>query len=218
MLGLKNVALDIGNVLFDVDVSRFVEELVAQGVYDKYSHAQAFMDGIQAGQDVGLYTMYQAIARFHPSLPDEKLMALSDAWNATASPCEPMLELVEWLLDNEWQVALLSNIGFDHKETIKNMTPQSIWDRCIHHFSCDVGARKPSKLFFLSFLMQYPTWTSSIFLDDREENVMGSRMSMVVGNAFDGQHFALSDFDDPRNAAKTAKKLLLDSVTPIVIS
>jgi FMN phosphatase YigB (HAD superfamily) len=212
MIGPKSVAFDIGNVLFDVDVSKFIEELVAQGVYNSYSHAQAFMDGIQAGQDIGLYSMSQAIAKFHPTMPEYKLKNLSKAWNNTAVPCKPMLDLVEGLMNNEWKVALLSNIGFDHKDVIRGMMPSSIWDKCIHHFSCDVGARKPSKLFFLSFLMQYPEWKGSLFLDDREENVMGSRMAMVSENAFDGQRFALSDHSSPEESVKTARKLLLDKV------
>ena len=72
--------------------------------------------------------------------------------------------------------------------------------------------------FFLSFLWQYPEWTGSIFLDDREENVMGSRMAVVTGNAFDGRHFALSDYSDPEIAAKTAKKMLLDAATPGMVA
>jgi FMN phosphatase YigB (HAD superfamily) len=201
---MKRVAFDIGNVLFHVDLSTFVADTVKYGLYNDLEKAQSFMDGIQAAQDLGLYDIRQAITKFHSGTNKFIVDQLEQSWLSTVKPCNPMLGLVNDLLDDGWQVALLSNIGYDHRDDIKRLISKRVWEDCIHHFSCDVGARKPAKLFFQSFYMAHG-WrdtAKTCFFDDREENVLASQ------DYFRGVHFNLDNFPSGESAAEDLKMFL----------
>jgi FMN phosphatase YigB (HAD superfamily) len=202
---MKRVAFDIGNVLFRVDLNTFVADTVKYGLYTDLDKAQSFMDGIQAAQDLGLYDMRQAITRFHSNVSPFVANQLEQSWISTVQPSNAMLRLVNQLLDEGWQVALLSNIGYDHRDDVKRRICKRIWDDCIHHFSCDVGARKPSKLFFQSFYIEHG-WRDTekiCFFDDREENVLACK------DYLRGVQFNLEDFQDDESAAQDMRAFLL---------
>ena len=200
MVEERRLALDIGNVLFHVNVNKFVDRF---NEVTGETHGMAFLEGIQAGQDIGLYNMRQAVARFYPGISEEKLDLLSLAWNDTAVSSGNILWYVSGLIDAGWEVALLSNIGFDHKIVISNLLPSN-FDRTIKHFSCDVGARKPSQLFYLSFCIKHPDWINSLFLDDREENISSANDFLYA------KRFNLDDYESDWDALEGFKKIIHD--------
>jgi FMN phosphatase YigB (HAD superfamily) len=204
-MNMKRVAFDIGNVLFRVDLNTFVADTVKYGLYPDLEKAQAFMDGIQAAQDLGLYTLRQAIDRFHPNTSPFIVSRLESSWISTVKPCIPMFKLINELLDDGWQVALLSNIGYDHRDDVKLRIGRRIWNDCIHHFSCEVGARKPAKLFFQSFFIErgWKDTQKICFFDDRPENVLACK------DYLRGVQFNLEDFEDGEDAARELKTFLL---------
>jgi hypothetical protein len=69
-------------------------------------------------------------------------------------------------------VALLSNIGVEHAVMMENTLKHGgFFPDAIKHFSCDVGARKPSMIYYQSFLWQYPEFKGCLYVDDLQENL-----------------------------------------------
>lgn len=89
-----------------------------------------------------------------------------------------------------YEVSLLSNIGFDHADFLRQKCP--VFKKCNQHFSCDVGARKPTKLFYQSFLLEYGWDKDVLFFDDRPENVKAAE-SYLAGVQFDIEDYATDE-------------------------
>ena len=87
-----------------------------------------------------------------------------------------LFQLNDLRLSHNLQVALLSNIGVEHAAMMNQVLQDGdFFQGAIKHFSCDVGARKPSKLFYQSFLQQHPEFVGSLYVDDLVENLEASR-------------------------------------------
>ncbi len=197
----KRVAFDIGNVLCHVDIDEFFEFLVTQNVADSKKQAFEFMSDIQNPQDLGLYNIKQGFSKFNPQLDKNTIQTLYDAWIDIARPSIVMLDLVEELLNKHgYEVALLSNIGVDHSDILRQKCP--IFNRCNQHFSCEVGARKPTKLFYQSFILQYVWNRDVLFFDDRLENIQAAN-GYLTGVLFD-----IEKYDTDEAAAQVIRNHL----------
>ena len=75
------------------------------------------------------------------------------------------------------QVALLSNVGLEHAIVMEkildhhHLHSNKFFSKCVKHLSCQVGARKPTKLYYQSFLQQHPEFEGAAYLDDLQENL-----------------------------------------------
>jgi len=191
---MKYIALDIGNVICDVNLHKVIN------CYQNYFPDIAnFIELSAPAIDTGLTTFRQEIDNIHqrnfwvPSIGYEKL------WDTAITPklftdLQPELK--------EFNIALLSNIGTEHAAFIRKEFPKP-YNQCIQHFSCEVGARKPSKLFFQSFLMQHPEFKNCTFVDDREENLKAAKEF-----GFNSVRFNLKDFDDEIKAKESLKNII----------
>lgn len=196
--GPKRVAFDIGNVLCHVDLDTFFDWLVTKNVVDSKERADEFICGIQHPQDLGLYNIRQGFYRFNPQLDKKTLQQLHNMWLDAVRPSEVMLGLVEELIEKHgYQVSLLSNIGFDHSGALRQQCP--VFRKCNQHFSCEVGARKPTKLFYQSFIIQYGWPQDVLFFDDRKENVEAAAGYLT------GVQFDIENYDSDEEAAQVMK-------------
>lgn len=188
-----HVALDIGNVLVDVNLSIFVDSLnyhlenISGPV--SYKHSLDFLNELQPLQDLGLNSVKTHLANIYPELNSAIIYSLQKDWDNTIRVNQQMVNFIEKLKFAGVKIALLSNIGFEHKERLRQIWP-ALFEGTIQHFSCDVGARKPQKLYFQSFLEDYNEFKAALYLDDREEN-------LIVGKkyGFETLHFKLDDFN-----------------------
>ena len=202
------IALDIGNVLVHVDIDTFIDELFLMGI-DKFRGFE-FLVIMQNFFDNGILDMRKALQLRFPELSVKETNRACEAWLAVVKPCFPTLEVVTELLSEGAQVALLSNIGKDHAEYLSDMLSGQ-FDRCIKHFSCDVGSRKPQKLFYQSFIMDHPNFLDNdsciykgIFLDDRLENVESAKRYL------DSKIFDISLYTSEEEAAKDMIRIIQD--------
>lgn len=182
----SRVAFDIGCVLCHVYVNEFLDFLVEKGMFSSFNESEEFLAGIQFAQDLGLYNIRQGFYRFKPDISKHLLEEMYNKWMNIVLPSLPMLKLLEDLVESKVQVALLSNIGYDHAKVVRRKYP--IFKQCIQHFSCEVGARKPSKLFFQSFMLQHNWPTDTLFFDDRPENIKGAQ-GILQGVLFDMEEY-----------------------------
>jgi FMN phosphatase YigB (HAD superfamily) len=191
------VAFDIGNVLSRVDLTVFTNQAKEFGLHD------GFLEEIQVSQDLGLYSMRQAVSKcvhldsHHPD-KDERVKILEQAWLDTVKISDIMIEFVDELIKERVEVALLSNIGVDHRDLILRKAPAL--KKCQYkHFSCEIGARKPSKLFFQSFVLE-SGWDGKtvVYFDDRLENFNYLNKMPLWG--WRCVHFDLSKYDNDNEA------------------
>lgn len=195
-----HVAFDIGNVLVKFDIEKFTKQLIDEVDVDD---TLFFMELLQPMQDLGLLTIRQALKIHHSSLTEEQLSRLTQAWNSTIEPNDMMLRFLENLRGEGAKIALLSNIGSEHCNFLKEKVPE-IFNNSVEHLSFEVGARKPSKVYYQSFLMDHPEWTGAIYVDDRDENLRAGKKY-----SFKTFHF---DLEQILQMSKSKQKLELDKI------
>lgn len=165
----KYLCLDIGNVLCDVDFGPFLSELNRHGISEE--EAWFFLSRIQPLHDLGhtniryeLRHAFGLIAEQHPSL--------IEAWNAAIKPNKISVEHFHDLNSDSrrLEIAILSNIGHEHIEIVSSRIGGK-FDWCRKHMSCEVGLRKPQKMYYKSFLDHHPEFKSAVYVDDRLENL-----------------------------------------------
>lgn len=172
---MKYIALDIGNVLCHVAPVPFLNNL--SETFDvTIPDAARFLKRFQQIHDLGYTTMEDELRdRFQVKSPII-LKRLVKAWNDSVTPNVLILnKLNELRQKHNLQVALLSNIGVEHAEMMEEkLAHDGFFPGAIKHFSCFVGARKPSTIFYQSFLLQYPEFTGCLYVDDLQENLNAS--------------------------------------------
>jgi FMN phosphatase YigB (HAD superfamily) len=173
---MKYIALDIGNVLCTVDAAGFIS-LLSETFNITLPEATRFLKRFQQIHDLGYTTMADELKDNFDLKSPITLDKLVKAWNNSIVPCIPMLSTLNNLRDkHNLQVALLSNIGIEHAQMMEEkLELGGFFPGVIKHFSCFVGARKPSMVYYQSFLMQYPDFKGCLYVDDLQENLDASK-------------------------------------------
>ncbi len=169
---MKYIALDIGNVLCEVKMTEFIDQL-SETFNVSTEEAQYFLKRFQRIHDLGYTTMEDELKEKFGVKSQVVIKKLVSAWNDAIVPFTPILDAFNVLREHHGlQVALLSNIGVEHalmmEEKLKH---DGFFPGAVKHFSCDVGARKPSMIFYQSFLWQHPEFTGCLYVDDLQENL-----------------------------------------------
>lgn len=186
---MSYLLLDIGNVLINFDTSPFVKSLVRHANIG-YDDAERFVNSVQKQQDLGLTTIVDE-AEIKWNLPSFTLDDLRNRWLETVKPNNHSIDFMNDLIKKyNLKVALLSNLGVEHANLFTSvLAGNEVYDKSIHHFSCKVGARKPTRLYYKLFLEEYPEFNGALYLDDIHENLeTGKKMGL---NTF---HFDLSKY------------------------
>ena len=196
------VAFDIGNVLCRVDLDPFCSAMSSISGVSK-EEAYHFLEKNQYDMDVGRRALKEII-KYELNIKEWNLYSYNkiiNSWLMCVTPIVEMQKLLKELAENNYKVALLSNIGYDHANYISNLDG---FKSCIKHFSCEVGIRKPSKLFFQSFLMEYPEFIGASYFDDKIENI---NSAAAIG--FDAIQFDLNTKNSNELAANEIRKIIL---------
>jgi FMN phosphatase YigB (HAD superfamily) len=173
---MKYLAIDIGNVLCYVDFRKLFEA-ISKHANTTLEEAKYFIQRIQKSHDLGL-TDIAAELRDKLHIRSEVIIdIIKYEWEGciTANPYF-LGKLDEWQEKYDLKIALLSNIGPEHAEMMKKtLGSYNFYREAIKHFSCQVGARKPNDLFYISFLMSNPEFKNCVYIDDLSENLEASQ-------------------------------------------
>lgn len=206
---MKYLCADIGNVLCHVSFDQFLREL-SEALNITLEDGKYFLNRSQKLHDLGLTVMADEL-RDHFKIKSpviiEKLLA---TWNQCITPDLDILNMCNHLTErHDLKVALLSNIGIEHASLMEQILEHNgFFHNAIKHFSCHVGARKPTLLFYQSFLIEYPEFQGSLYIDDIVENLeMGKRFG------FQPYHFALDSMNISEELSEIEKLLLGDIYT-----
>lgn len=183
---MKYAAFDIGNVLVNVNFPGFINKL-SKSLNISVEDATYFMNRSQKLHDLGLTVMKdELIDHLHIKssvLRDE----LIEQWNYCITPADWLLETLDgWCHEHNIQIALLSNVGLEHAVRMREtLGYHDFFKNGITHFSCEVGARKPTTLYYQSFLQLHPEFQGCPYFDDLKEN-------LEVGTKFGFKPFRFS--------------------------
>lgn len=201
---MRFICLDIGNVLCRVNTQGFVEQ-ISEAFNTSIPEASRFLKRFQQIHDLGYTTMEDELKdRFGAKSPTT-INRLVESWNNSVVPDDYIIRQLNFLRNKDnLQVALLSNIGVEHAEMMNfKLAEGGFFPGVIKHFSCFVGARKPSNIYYQSFLLQYPEFKGCLYVDDLKENLEASKAF-----GFQTYHFTLED-PDYRKKVKEIEKLVL---------
>jgi FMN phosphatase YigB (HAD superfamily) len=173
---MKFICLDIGNVLCDVNEGEFLNCLSYKLNISVFK-ARRFLKRFQQIHDLGYTTMEDELIDQYSIKSPLILQELVQKWNDCITPNETMLTKLNQLRSQfDLQVALLSNIGVEHAVMMeKKLQLGGFFPGAIKHFSCHVGARKPSMVYYQSFLWQHPQFRGCLYVDDLMDNLNASR-------------------------------------------
>lgn len=195
---MKHIALDIGNVLCHVNMNDFIVDI--SSTFDiPIDAANRFLRSFQQIHDLGLTTMEHQLRHHFGCKSEATLKRIIDKWNNAIYPDLGMINMLSELQNNGIEIALLSNIGAEHVELLSAKL-HPILDKSTKHFSCFVGARKPTLLYYQSFLIQYPHFAGCLYIDDLQENL---NASLQFG--FKTLRFALDEADAATKIMAIAK-------------
>jgi FMN phosphatase YigB (HAD superfamily) len=172
----KYICLDVGNVLCTVDDVGFIE-FVSYKLNVSTFKARRFLKRFQQLHDLGFTTMEDELMDVFDVKSPLILKEIVQVWNDSVAPHYGILNLLSALqAKDNLQVALLSNIGVEHAALLKDkLAVDGFYENSIKHLSCFVGARKPSTLYFQSFLMEHPEFRSCLYVDDLQANLDGAK-------------------------------------------
>ena len=168
-----DIVFDVGKVLIDFSYENFAKVLHRQGA--ELSGPEDFLRrvdliGYERGAIGSTEFLAQLNALLRDPLPEDELIA---AWVDLFSPVEEMLELAG-NLKNHCGVYLLSNTSELHW---RHLQQTYRLDRFCHGLlaSYEVGAMKPAADIFTITCERFGLQpATTIFIDDREENVAGA--------------------------------------------
>lgn len=189
-MGIKNIILDLGGVLINIDytltINRF-KELGFNNFDGTYSQAQQnqLFDQFEKGE-IGTEYFLDEINKL---IPSKKKREIINAWNAMLLdfPQERFLFLLE--LKEKYNTVLLSNTNPLHLEYIHQQLDSVYHIDSLNdyfnniYYSCEMGMRKPNpKIFQKVCELEQFNPKETLFIDDSIQHVEGARIAGL--NAF----------------------------------
>jgi FMN phosphatase YigB (HAD superfamily) len=215
---MKYVALDVGNVLVNADFTPFLKRLSSE-LNITMDEALYFMNRSQKLHDLGLTRMADELHDHFKIRSPITIQYLVEEWNAVIQPTDYILDIFNRLQDkHDLQIALLSNVGLEHSERMTYVLGHNGFiNNAVKFFSCNVGARKPTMLYYHIFTQLYPNWYGCPYIDDLQENLDAS-----VQFGFKPHRFALNEIigtnyteEKYNKAVEDLEKFILDQPTPV---
>jgi FMN phosphatase YigB (HAD superfamily) len=166
------VAFDVGNVLVHADFHPFLKQL-SKSLNLTIEEANYFMNRTQTLHDLGCTKMADEL-RDHFKIKSPVIIEdLTAYWNEVVTPADYVLSrLNTFRKKHDLRIALLSNVGLEHAIRMEHVLSQGdFFQDAVKHFSCHVGARKPTYLYYQSFLQMHPEWQGCPYIDDLQENL-----------------------------------------------
>ena len=205
---MTHMAIDIGNVIFHFDIEGFKTKL-SKILYISRSDVQFFLDWIHGFHDAGITTFEKAIEHDFGPLYNNKKEIL-EAWDNAIYPNSQVVSLLKTLKEVEGvKIAYLSNIGYEHALLLKTKYSE-IFSNSILHFSFEIGAIKPSKLFFQSFCLDHDEFSGCVYIDDLENNLKTAKQY-----GFTTYQFNLNNFS---TLSQSKQKIELDQMKALILS
>lgn len=191
---LKNLILDMGNVMLEFTPDRFIEAI---GITDPEErsllHREVFQSLEWAQMDWGVLEEQQAAAQILPRLPEklqEKARFLICSWDTLSRPVAGMAELVRECKAAGLGIYLLSNASCRLQDYWQKIPGHEFFDGIT--ISAFLGMIKPNPEIYRYVLQTYGLKAEEcLFVDDLPVNVAGALQAGMSGFIYRGDIQAL---------------------------
>jgi|SRR5690554_762388 len=183
---IKNIILDLGGVLLNIDYHLTISSFKSLGIENfEELYSQANQSNLFNDFETGHIERDEFIERIAKGLPNSvSQKALVDAWNAMLLdfPEERLAFLLQ--LKEKYNTVLLSNTNTIHLEFFhKQLKAVHKIDSLDNHFnttyfSCDMKMRKPNPEIFLKVCKEEDfNPKETLFIDDSIQHVEGAKIA-----------------------------------------
>lgn len=173
---LKNIILDMGNVLLDYD-----PEVILDQVFDREEDKALIRRELFEGEewvqgDLGYITneqRYDGVSKRVPEYLHEKLKVCVNEWDICMIPLEGAREFCEYIREHGYGIYVLSNASSEFYQYFFRYYEPDFFDGIV--ISSEVHIVKPDIRIYEYLLQKYGLEAKEcLFIDDRENNVEGA--------------------------------------------
>ena len=173
---IKNIILDMGNVLLDYNPHVILEKVLDNEEERQLIYQELFLGDEWVQGDLGYITneqRYEGVRKRVPEYLHDKLKACVDGWNICMIPLDGAKEFCEYCKNRGYGIYVLSNASSDfYNYFFKHFEPD-FFDGIV--ISSDVHIVKPDVAIYQYLLGTYGLLPEEcLFIDDRANNVEGA--------------------------------------------
>lgn len=179
MSRIRNIVLDMGNVLFDYNPKAMTDYFLPNGSKeDKELFLQEFFNKEEWNdRDLGILTdeeVYESVAKRLPARLHEPLRQCLQHWEKCMVPFEEAREFVRYIREKGYGLYVLSNASTTFYAYFPKFSPLYWFDGIV--ISSDIHLLKPDPAIYKYLLTKYGLKPEQcLFIDDRADNVEGAR-------------------------------------------
>ncbi len=188
---IKNIVLDMGNVLLDYNPQVPLDRFCPDGEAKAIIRRELFEGPEWAMGDRGELADRDRYEYVRPRVPEKYWEALKDCalhWDICMTPVSGAMDFCAYVKSRGFGIYVLSNASDKFYEYFPNFAPLSYFDGIL--VSADEGVTKPDIRIYRIFLERFGLRPEEcLFIDDREDNVEGARAAgmraCVFRNSFE---------------------------------
>lgn len=174
---IKNIILDMGNVLLDYDPQASLDKLEVTSEAQPIILKELFGGPEWIQRDLGLISineMYEGVKSRVPERYHTQLKKCCEQWDICMTELDGAKEFCESVKEQGFGIYILSNASMSFYEYFTRHFDLSFFDGVI--VSADVHIVKPDIRIYQYLLDKYKLVAHEcLFIDDREDNVEGAK-------------------------------------------
>jgi|LauGreDrversion4_2_1035121.scaffolds.fasta_scaffold30117_3 FMN phosphatase YigB (HAD superfamily) len=187
-MAVKNIILDLGGVLLNLDYDLMSKNFADLGILDVFSKQKqtGFMDDWEEGKFNQIYFLTELKKLGNLTDPDDE-QKIKDAWNSILLDFpKERLELLQ-TLQSKYRLFLYSNTNEIHIESFESSLQTVHQVEGLHlffekvYYSNVLGIRKPKSEGFLHILKENTLLAEeTIFIDDSPQHIVGAKNAGIT--------------------------------------
>lgn len=190
---IRNVVLDMGNVLFDFDPEVPLSEFCSSEEEKEIIRKELFLAPEWLMADRGVIKdkdRYDLVKVRVPEKHHEALRNCADHWDICMHPLSGAKEFCEYVKEKGYGIYILSNASDLFYDYFPRLLPLSFFHGVF--VSSDYLLLKPEVEIYRTFLDKYGLkGEECLFVDDRKENVDGAEKAGMHGFQFQNDYEAV---------------------------
>lgn len=186
---IKNIIFDMGNVLLEYNPDVILEKVCSGSKERKAIKKELFGGPEWILGDSGEITNAERYAMVKKRLPKElhgKLKQCVNQWDICMLPIKGAKEFTRYAKEQGYGLYVLSNAAVEFYQYFAKQFDLDFFDGIV--VSADINLLKPDLKIYKYILNTYGLKPEEcLFLDDREENILGAKKVGIKGFLFQGE-------------------------------
>ena len=193
---IKNIILDMGNVLLDYDPNVCLDFFVEQEE-DKAMIKQELFEGPEWKEgDLGYITdkeRFLGVSKRIPERLHKELRQCVEQWHMCMQPVPGAKEFCGQAREKGFKLYVLSNASDSFYYYFPRFAPVDYFDGIV--VSCDIHMVKPDICIYRYLLDKYDLRAEEcFFIDDMDHNIQGARKAGMKGEVFCGDFRKIREY------------------------